>query len=90
MLILIIFFFYIKDTKLNVPVVTSLARDNQKLSKCLSKRFERSVYWNKYKTKSDNKIRQMIIGNWLFDLFYTNEDDNTKSLKLEDFICQKP
>ena len=32
----------------------------------------------------------MIIGNWLFDLFYTNEDDNTKSLKLEDFICQKP
>ena len=34
----------IKDTKLYVPVVTLLAKDNQKLSKLLSKRFERSVY----------------------------------------------
>ena len=32
----------------------------------------------------------MIIGNRLFVLFYTNEDDNTKNLKLEDFIYQKP
>ena len=38
--------FTIKDTKLYVPVVTLSARDNQKLSKLLSKRFERSVYWN--------------------------------------------
>ena len=36
--------FTIKDTKLYVPVVTLLAKDNQKLSKLLSKRFERSVY----------------------------------------------
>ena len=36
--------FTIKDTKLNVPVVTLSARDNQKLSKLLSKGFERSVY----------------------------------------------
>ena len=47
--------FTIKDTKLSVPVVTLPARDNQKLSKLLSKGFERSVYWNEYKTKSDNK-----------------------------------
>ena len=45
----------IKDTKLHVPVVTLSARDNQKLSKLLRKRFELSVYWNKYKTKSENK-----------------------------------
>ena len=38
--------FTIKDTKLYVPVVTLSARDNKKLSKLLSKRFERSVYWN--------------------------------------------
>ena len=44
--------FTIKDTKLSVPAVTLLARDNQKLSKLLSKEFERSVYWNEYKTKS--------------------------------------
>ena len=42
-------------TKLYVPVVTLSARDNQKLSKFLSKEFERSVYWNEYKTKSEKK-----------------------------------
>ena len=47
--------FTIKDTKLYVPVVTFSARDNQKLSKFLSKGFERSVYWNEYKTKSKTK-----------------------------------
>ena len=47
--------FTIKDTKLYVPVVTLSARDNQKLSKLLSKLFERSVYWDGYKTKSENK-----------------------------------
>ena len=36
--------FTIKDTKLYVPVVILSARDNQKLSKLLSKVFERSVY----------------------------------------------
>ena len=48
--------FNIKDTKLYSPVVTLSARDNQKLSKFLSKEFEQSVYWNEYKTKSENKI----------------------------------
>ena len=47
--------FIIKGTKLYVPVVTLSARDNQKLSKLLSKRFERSIYWNEYKAKSDDK-----------------------------------
>ena len=40
------FIFTIKDTKLYVPVVTLSPRDNKKLSKLLSKGFERSVYWN--------------------------------------------
>ena len=46
--------FTIKDTKLHVSVVTLSARDNQKVSKLLSKGFERSFYWNEYKIKSDN------------------------------------
>ena len=54
-LILIIFFLTIRDTKLYLPVVTLSAKDNQKLSKRLSKRSERSVYWNEYKTKGENK-----------------------------------
>ena len=47
--------FAVKDTRLYVPVVTLSVRDNQKLSKLLRKAFERSVYWNEYKTKCKNK-----------------------------------
>ena len=47
--------FTIKDTKLYVPVVTLPARGNQKLWKRLSKGFDRSVYWNGYKIKNENK-----------------------------------
>ena len=47
--------FTTKDTKLYVPVVTLSARDNKKLSKSLSKRFEISVYWNEYKIKIGDK-----------------------------------
>ena len=42
--------FTITDIKLNVPVVTPSAKDNQKLSKFPSKGFERSVYCSEYKT----------------------------------------
>ena len=38
--------FTIKDIKFYVPVVTLSAKDNQELSKLLSKGFEGSVYWN--------------------------------------------
>ena len=47
--------FTIKETKLYVTVVTLSAKGNQKLSKLLSKGFERSVYWNEFKTKSEKK-----------------------------------
>ena len=53
--------FTIKDSKLCVPVEISSARDNQKLSKLLSKEFERSVYWNEYKTKSKTKTRVKFL-----------------------------
>ena len=43
--------FIIKDRKLYVSVVSLSARNNQKLSKPLSKGFEVSVYWNEYKAK---------------------------------------
>ena len=36
--------FTIKDTKLYVPVVTLSAKDNEKLSKIVSKGFQRPVY----------------------------------------------
>ena len=80
--------FTIKDTKFCVPVVTLSARDNQKLSKLLSKGFERSVYWNEYKTKSEyknttNEFRYFLKSsfvrvNRLFIIVHTNEGDNAK------------
>ena len=47
--------FTIKGKKLYVPVVNVSTKDNQKLSKLISIGFERSVYWNRWKTKSENK-----------------------------------
>ena len=47
--------FTVKYTKLYVPLVTLSARDNQKISKTLSKGFARSAYWNEYKIKSETK-----------------------------------
>ena len=83
--------FTIKDTKLYVPVVTLSARDNQKLSDLLSKGFKRSVCWNEFKTKSENKntkngyryfIESNFVGvNRLFVLVYSNQHDNAKRFK---------
>ena len=47
--------FTTKGTKMYVPVVNLSTKDNQKLSKLLRKGFGRSVYWNEYKTKIENK-----------------------------------
>ena len=74
--------FIIKVKKLYGPAVTLSAREKQKLSKLLSKEFERSVYWNEYKTKNETKTRtnefryflkSYFVGvNRLFLLVYLN------------------
>ena len=55
----------LSKTQNYMSVVTLSARDNQKLSNFLSKGFERSVYWNEYKTKvriknTTNKFRYFL------------------------------
>ena len=60
----------------------------KKLSKLLDKGFERSVYWNECKTKSENKnmtnecryfLKLNFVGvNTLFALVYSNQDNNSK------------
>ena len=80
--------FTIKDAKLYVPVITLSAKGNQKLSKRFCKGSERSVYWNEYKTKSENKnmtneYRYFFQSNFLgvnvsFVSVYSNQDDNSK------------
>ena len=91
--------FTIKDTKLYVSVVTSSTRDNQKLSKLLSKGFERSVCWNEHKTKTENKnntneyrsfLKSNFVGvNRLFVLVYTNEANNTKGFNARKYYLPK-
>ena len=76
--------FTIKDTTQYVPVVTLSTKDNQKLSKPLSKVFERSVYCSEYKTKTENKgtineykyfLESNTVGaDRLFVLVYSNQD----------------
>ena len=58
--------FTITDSKLYVPVVTLITEDNTKLSKLLSKGFNRPIYWNKYKVipnknyNANEHIREMV------------------------------
>ena len=47
--------FIIKDTKLYVPVVTLSKEDNQDFIEQQNKGFQRSIYWNEYKTKEINE-----------------------------------
>ena len=91
--------FTIKDTKLYVSVVTLSAWDNQKLLKLLSKGFERSVCWNEYQTKSNNKnttneLRYFLKSkfvkvNRLFVLVYTNHGNNAKRFNARKYYLPK-
>ena len=91
--------FTIKEIKLYLPVVTSSAKDNQEPSNLFSKEFEISVYWNEFKTKSENKnttikysnfLQSKFLGvNRLFVSIYSNRDDNAKSFKLLRYYLRK-
>ena len=58
--------FAITDAKIYVPIATLSTEDNAILSKLLSERFKRPVYWNKYKvipnkTYDENEyIRELL------------------------------
>ena len=54
--------FKITDAKLYVPILTSSAEDNAKLSKLLGEGFKRSIYWKKYKV-TDNIIVEIARNN---------------------------
>ena len=47
--------FIINDTKLYVPVVTLSKEDNKDFIEQRDKGFQRSIYWNEYKTKEINE-----------------------------------
>ena len=47
--------FIINDTKLYIPVVTLSKEDNKDFIEQQNKGFQRSIYWNEYKTKEINE-----------------------------------
>ena len=47
--------FIINDTELHVPVVTLSKEDNKDFIAQKDKKFQRSIYWNEYKTKEINE-----------------------------------
>ena len=98
-LILIILFLVSKTKKKHAPAVTLSATDNQNLSKLFSKIFERSVYWNKYKTKSENEntrnehkcfLESSFFGvNRLFILVYSKQHDPKRFKNRKYYLPQK-
>ena len=87
--------FTIKDTQSYVPVVFLPAKGNRKLSKW----FQKSVYWNEYKTKRENKNMtneykyflesNFFGGNRLFILVYSNQNNNSKKFKTKRYDLPK-
>ena len=47
--------FFINDTKMCVPVVTLSKEDNKDFTEQQNKGFQRSIFWNEYKTKEINE-----------------------------------
>ena len=84
-----------KNTKLDVLVITFSEKDIQKLSKLFGNGFERSVYWNEYKTKIEKKNmtnRYFLESNFVKRLFvwiYINQDNNSKRYKAKRYYLPK-
>ena len=53
--------FIINDTKLHVPVVPLSREDNKDFTEQRDKGFQRSIYWNEYKTKEINENADAIV-----------------------------
>ena len=80
--------FIINDTKLFVPVVTLSKEDNKDFIEQQNKGFQRSIYWNEYKTKKQtenadaNVFKYINLDpsfqgvNRLFVMAYSRADDN--------------
>ena len=76
-----------------------ISKIQQKIIKFLSKAFERSVYWNEYKTKCDNKNTTnefryflesyFVAVNRLLVLVYSSQDADSKRFKAKRYYLPK-
>ena len=62
--------FQIKDTKLNVPVVSLSAKDDNKLLQQLKSGFKRTIKWNKCKSQMTLQTKNNNL-NYLIDPTFT-------------------
>ena len=53
--------FIINDTKMYVQVVTLSKEDNKDFIEQQNKGFQRSIYWNEYKTKEQTEDANAIL-----------------------------
>ena len=81
--------FIINDTKLYVPVVTLSKEDNKDFIEQQNKGFQRSIYWNEYKTKQNanaNTFNYISLDhsfqgvNRLFVIAYDNDNNGNNRL----------
>ena len=84
--------FIINDTKLYVPVVTLSKEDNKDFIEQQNKGFQRSIYWNEYKTKEQtenadtNAVKYINLDpsfqgvNRLFLMAYSRADNNQATI----------
>ena len=80
--------FITNDTKMYVPIVTLSKEDNKDFIEQQNKGFQRSIYWNEYKTKGQDKdadannFKYIILDpslqgvNRLFVMAYSRADNN--------------
>ena len=80
--------FIINDTKMYVPVVTLSKEDDKDFIEQQNKGFQRSIYWNEYKTKEQNENAEANMFNYinldpsfqgvnrLFVMAYSRVDNN--------------
>ena len=83
--------FKIKGTKLYVPVVTLLAKDDNNFLEQLKSGFKRTIKWNKYRSEIANQTKTNHLNylidqtftkvNRLFVLLFENKEDRTSFLK---------
>ena len=62
--------FKITDTKLYVPVVTLSTKDDNKFLEQLKSGFNRTIKWNKYRSKMTNQTKTNYL-NYLIDSTFT-------------------
>ena len=98
-ILILIMLFSLSRTQNYFSCCKFIKKNNQNLSKLLSKDFKRSLYWNEYKTKSEsknmsNEYRHLfksnfLGGNRLFVLVYSSQNGNSKRFKTRRYYLPK-